>query len=214
MLGRLVFVLSIVLLSGSHACADGPMRWHVTLQTSSGGETWIGVDPGCADGYDGQQPLDVTTIPSDYPNLFLYREHGPAWAGPTGFYGGDYESPIPAGGSKTWWDLYLWTGSASHSPTTSVRMLADGPRPPSGYWARLVLDYVPTSLGWTGPMEFTAPLYGTSSFLLPVPVVSDGLEGTRMHLTVYTTPIPEPSGMMALGMGALGVLAPILRRRR
>ena len=213
MLRHLTFVSIMFLILGTYAYGDGdPTRWHVSLQSS--GETWVGAEPGCLDGYDGEIPFDVGAIPSQYLNLYLYRQEGLGWTGPTGFYGGDFESPISPGGSKTWWDLYLWTGNPSFSPSAYVTILPDGPLPPAGYWASLVLDHVPAPLNWTGPMEYVVSLDQRSILLLPVPQVSDGLQGTRMHLTVYAPDVPEPSSLSFLCLALAGAGIGVVRRRR
>ena len=54
------------------------------------------------------------------------------------------------------------------------------------------------------------PLAAGDGIMLPVPVTTDPtnpLNVTRMHLTVYAPPIPEPSGLAGLGMGVVGAVA-------
>ena len=199
------------------ACAASQTNWRLDLNTwgVNGNYISLGAKPGYADGYDGQMasnPFDTGPI------LLLYRNQDtPGWGGPTGFYLTDYESPIPVGGSKTWQDICLWTTSAAYLKIPGrayVAYLPDGPVAPSGYWAQLVLDHVPEGLNWSGPWSFAWDLNQGFSYILPVPVASDGLQGTRMHLTVYTSPIPEPSSLLALAGGLMGLGAVGLLRRR
>ena len=75
----------------------------------------IGVYGSHHDGYDGQIPVR----PVYYSGVcwLLYRENGVDWAGLTGFYQQDFESPIPPGTSKTWWDIYMWSQNYTPEPT-------------------------------------------------------------------------------------------------
>jgi hypothetical protein len=172
---------------------------------------WGGAWPGSADGYDGQ-PL-ASLYGTQGVGVLLYRQNGPEWAGPTGFYSQDYESPIPPGGSKRWWNIYLWCQNYS-APADRVEFLIgpEGPGPVPGYTARLVLDYVPPVCNWTGPTSFDLDMTRSYGLTLPVATVQDPLQGTRMHLTVYA-PIPEPASLVALA-GGLAVLGLRGRRRR
>jgi len=174
--------------------------------------TIVGAQPGWHDGYDGQ-PLAHPERYTGGVAVLLYRENGPGWTGPRGFYNQDFESPIPAGGSKTWWDMYAW--AQGYSPPAGEPNVICGPDVsgvPSSYTGRLVLDYVPESLDYTGPREFSLRMSRGNVLTLPIPTVTDGLRGTRMHLTVYR-PIPEPSSLAGLALaGGLALLH--LRRKR
>ncbi len=200
-----------LLASGStaHAWMSGFVP---VSQDTSVGSTQIGSWFGTEDGYDGQwQGL------FDWPGLYvaLYRNSGPAWSGPTGFYTEDGESPIPWGASKTWWGFCLWAQNYT-PPGHTVTVLNDyepnaGLDPPHGYIGQIVIDQVPEGVNWTGPMEywFDMTVRG-NTFLMPIATVTDPLQGTRFHLTVYT---PEPCSLLALcaGIGAMGA---VMRKRR
>jgi len=188
------------------------------MEADRGTHFSFGTYPGAVDGYDEGMPvLDWTQW--ETAHLLLYRENGRRnWGGPTGFYAADPEAPIPDGGSKTWWDIYLW--SYNYTPPLGNRVGVGctwDVKPPVGYTGVLTLDYVPASLNWAGPYEFTINLNQGMGFLLPVPITSDPYNPdnvTRMHLTVYSYPVPEPSSLAAIGLALAGVGIGVVRRRR
>jgi len=84
---------------------------------------------------------------------------------------------------------------------------------PSYYNFQLVLDYVPEYMNWTGPRVFEFR-DGGGLFNVPIPTVTNPLDGVRMHLTVYAGPIPEPSSLLALAGAALTTAGFAWRKRR
>ena len=150
----ILFCLFPVCSTVSAASADYWRSWlapAVTNPQSGIGNIWIGAWPG-QKGSSGQFPY----IPAGSGiALAYYRENGPGWDGPTGFYMSDYEGPITAGGSYTWSGIYLWAQNCSvPTRSASVTVGTEYPHPPDGYTAHLVLDYVPESAGWTGERDF------------------------------------------------------------
>ena len=187
------------------------LGWYTSIGTrgevGEGGSFRFGAMPFTKDGYDGQTPRNLSGLQGAF--VHGYRQNGPGWAGPTGFYWEDYEAPIPAGGSKTWWDIYLWAQGYTHSSQTATvtipySIAALVPR------ALLVLDYVPDSIGWTGPIEYEIDMSVGAFLQLPITTVTDPLQGTRMHFTVYA-PIPEPTSLVALATGVVGSFALVRR---
>jgi hypothetical protein len=219
---RVVLLLALAMLCQSAALAGTPDHWCVGLGAFNGGSS-IGAYPGSHDGWNGQQ---VEGQPPDWhfpdPGVYLrlYREQSGAWTGPTGMYGEVYASPIPAGGSKTWWDFYMW--SHDYTPATPGQIAVGygfideyGDDPPRGYTGHLVIDQVPAGVTWTGPMDYWFRMTtNDQTFLMPLAEVSNPLRGTRFHLTVYDHPIPEPSSAAAILAGLVGFGAVMRRRRR
>ena len=180
----------------------------------------IGISPNAKDGYDGKPTdgdLSLHPDPSAsgiLPPVLL--RPGPDWVGATGFYAGDRDyTPIPPGGSKTWSSFYLW---AQNFTPTAANIIGVHPSfsliPPAGYRGHLVLDYVPASCNWTGPMDiWVNDLTAVNTFALPIPVVTDPLQGTQFHIDVYA-PVPEPSSLATLICGLVGMGGVVVRRRR
>jgi len=79
------------------------------------------------------------------------------------------------------------------------------------YRVRLHIDYVPESLGYTGPRMFELSPTQQSQVVLPVAAVSNPLDGVRLSLSVT---VPEPAGLSALALGLVPLAAAAVNRRR
>jgi hypothetical protein len=198
------------------AVAQNADSW-VILVGDGGTGSSIGVWPSARDGWEyGNWPL---RLDPSWAGVFvsMYREQGPGWDGPTGFFSGDEYPPIPAGGSRTWADFYLWAQNYTPNAGALTHVGPDNnpdgpaPPPPAGYMGHLVMDQVPGD--YTGPMDYWLDMTRGYNLALPIPVVSDPLQGTRFHLTVYA-PVPEPSSLAAFALGAIPLAGALTRRRR
>lgn len=207
---RAVPVFLVMWLIATSPCAAvPPYEWGVGMGVKHYGVLGfaVGAYPWSYDGYAN----GWTDLNPAWSGVFVqqYNEHGPDWPGQTGFYHSAYASPIPPGGSKTWANIYLWAqNSTPPNEVTLAVVPAEDPRRPIGYLGHLVLDYVPASANWVGPMEYWFELDRINECLVPVVTVTDPLQGTRMHVTVHA--VPEPGSIVCL---ALGGIACMVRRR-
>jgi len=200
--------------------ADSSDRWCVALGPMNMGGLGIslGVTPDGTDNPNGVGALALNLSGKAGGFCLERRENGVGdWVGETGFYGSDYRAPLLPGQSKRWGNLYLWAQNYTPSGNAVFLNPQFGTRyvPPAGYRAHLVLDYVPDSCNWTGkPMDiWINDLSADNTFALPIPVVTDPLQGTQFHIDVYA-PVPEPSSLAALLCGLAGAGGVVMRRRR
>jgi len=205
---RAILFLSLTILFMA-AVPQSARAWRVYLCAwqPPGSGCSVGANPNADGGWQPWQlPVDLTASARIF--TLMYRQNGPGWAGPTGYYPDHLMPSIPPGGSATWWDIYLWAQDYTPDPPNSILFSTSGGNDPGerpcGYTGHLVLDYVPESAGWTGPMDFWLDLSVRSYFALPLVTTTDPLQGTRMHFTVYA-PIPEPTSLLALATGVLGL---------
>ena len=173
----------------------------------------LGVQSTSIDAYDSHDSWSGT---GGYPGqaaIRTYHQHGDDWSGPTGFYTWDFHAPLIGDRTSTTWDIYFWAQDywdGGNAVSFVARPYSDG-MPPPWYQARLYLDHVPPEANWERPTVFDISVTGYTYFDLPIVAVSNPLDGVRMHFTVTT---PEPSSLLALGGGLMGLGAVGLLRRR
>ncbi len=225
-------LLSVLLIAlvVSPACAQEPNP-NPPAYNPNAWETGFGgfvIGAGATDDYNGTGAtpgnVSVNTI-----YTCAYYQNGvasgdfPVWEGPTGFYPGDFRGPIPAGGSKTWSDIYLWDQNypLSTPGQDSFGIYSPWSSCPMGCTAHIVLDQIPASVNWTGPTDFWVDLSQTAGkgvyITLPIATLTDPsqvlTQGTEMSITVYA-PVPEPSSALPLVGGMIGMMGFPLRRRK
>ncbi len=219
--GRCVLV---ALLVGALACSSPSYaqayerKWQVLLWPK-GFTAVIGIGFGCrdysVDGYDGYDMFwSEAHLETRTAGTVFYRTAEEGWDAQEGFYKDDIRFHIAPGASKTWDGIYAWVNGVEVPGNVTPYVVSPLLPDLEGLQARLVLDYVPPHLGYTGPTEFELDLHYTL-VPLPVPNVTDPLLGTRMHITVTMVPEPRPCwpsqpgwpGWRGRGSGLLFALA-------
>jgi hypothetical protein len=173
----------------------------------------LGAQSTSVDGYDTHDEWGGTRGQPGWGMVAPYHQSGDDWSGSTGFYASDFHAPLIGDRTSTTWDMYFWAQDYWNDASIISAHTFPYPAgiPPSWYQARLYLDYVPPEASWEGPTVFDISVTGYTYFDLPIVAVSNPLDGVRMHFTVAT---PEPSSLLALGGGLMGLAGLALRRRR
>jgi len=208
-----IAICCILALSGANASqAAASPRWYAFLGPTGSpfalGPAQLYVD----DEIDQPTGRHFVVPPetSGYLTTF-YLVESDTWVGQTGFYSRVVQPLLAPMETRIWDGMYAWA-QGQGVPGGLVRHFwsPGGYWPPTGYTAQLVLDYVPPDLSYDGPVVFD---FGAESryFELPVPNVTDPLQGTRMHIAV-TAPVPEPSSLLALSAGLAGLVGALRRR--
>ena len=214
-----LLLLVLTLAGAQPALAQSPADWLIFVGVQRGSlGTGMGVMSWGSDSVPGGAPPIVP--PANWRGVFVLEYLTQGWQGdnPSGLFDGSiWQTPIQPGTSKTWSSFYLW---AQNFTPTSANLGRIAPQfgteyvPPAGYRAHLVLDYVPASCNWGGPMDiWINDLTADNTFPMPIPVVTDPLQGTQFHIDVYA-PVPEPSSLATLICGLVGAGGVVLRRRR
>ena len=208
-----VALLLILTISGCSSADDSNWQWLFGSLDSGG--SYFGVSMAALDDFDS---LDQLAQPIHYSYIATYHEKNiDGWTGDTGFYSSDFRSPmnLVPGQSKTW-TFYLWARFLY--PYSQLRMTwgFDEPPWPAFDTTEYTLTYVKAADGITGGESI--PI-GTSRLLnvwtqwawsFPVYKTNNGLTGYKFELTA--TIIPEPSSLLALAGGLMG-LAGLLRKK-
>jgi hypothetical protein len=210
-------VLTLALAATSVAW-PGPTSWFFRWSDAYGGgvPTSYGTYWAGSDGYD--LGLDYRAQPDAATPVAYYVRHvqGPEWSGPSGWYMADVRAPLLPGETKTWDEIYVWVWGAGYAWSEvrlRIRPTADPSyHPPADWRYTLCLDHVPSSVSYSGPWEWDIDPAGETWVVLPVYLGMAGTDGYRMHFSV--TAIPEPSSLVAAGLGLMMVGLGLRRARR
>ena len=203
-------IVCVLLCAGAHAAADS--TWAIPFRYGA----QVGVDSAASDGYD---PFDQAMTSVKLANLAIFLESGlDGWDGPTGFYIHDIRAPLgPEPGSTKRWTVYLWADTTLPPSSTVLDLTCYLHLIPAPTWESVwfALTYVRAAVGTDDPWNEVGTsillndYFDAAGFRVPSYRTDNGLDGYVFELTA--TVIPEPSALIALGVGlaALG-----LRRRR
>lgn len=195
-------LLSLAMVGPASASANGGTAWFVMPGDM---RALAGTDIGALDTYD---PFDFPSDPWGSWNAGVYHtKDQDGWNGDTGYYFYDIRAPLRSGESKSWL-VYYWglPGRQAIDNTLRLGMSTSGP----GVTGRLELVQKPSTVSG-GPAVGTVWLT-SGQVLLPFYATSDGKNGYGFKFTL--TAVPEPSSLLALGMGVLPLAGVLARRRR
>ena len=216
----IVMMISCVYADASSDQYRDLWQWRMFASASNGSHDYgyhygtVGVFPEATDGFDGEQLIASWDIPTTYAAVF-HDEGVGGWNGDVGFYLDDYVGPLPPGQTKTW-QIYVWSTSdmpADHDVTHLVMNRTDNIALTSDFFFDFKLISKPESVSG-GPdigtiWNLDSPI-SEVELLLPTYRTDDRLSGYQFEFSA--TPIPEPSSLLALGGGLMG-LAGLLRKR-
>lgn len=221
---RVSAVIALFCLVALPAIAD-PYSWQWSFGPY-GRAAYMGTSPNASDDHD---QLDLPLASNPYINIAVYRESGENnWTGAEGFYSKDVRTPLDMipGASKTW-RIYYWNNPSSpanwtQSDFTWQFVSTDGAQPPTNIEYKLTFVRLPVGMNeWDPPSSYASPVLDETvilndrvegNWVLWSYRTDNGLDGYVFDLTATVT--PEPSSLVALGMGALPLAGMLVLRRR
>jgi len=241
---KVLAITLMLLLCATVAMAASQTSWRVLLKADNGAGSaagpgaYVGVYPTSLEGLDGQDGAISGAIGADVPGTAAHVLA--VVPGMPDLYGKTIKAPTEPLPEKTW-DLYL-AGNASWAGTP-IRILAytvnaalppaewlpTQPAPMISYWLRLVnnkgVEGAPANgTEWSIPIPtvHVATAYWTIPVSLPslkLSTKSNGAmlaEGYKLQFVekCVVPIVPEPSGMLALGVGLMGLVGFVTRRRK
>ncbi len=159
---------------------------------------------GYSDGLDSEDlPLTFGGL-----NVAIYKTNGvQGWDSADGFYTIDGRATLLAGQTAID-DVYAWASSGGLPPGLST-MTFSASGGGDGGTLTIELVSVPSGITYTGPTEWTNSVNVT----LPMYVASDYAAGlTGYHFELINTAVPEPSSIITLAGGMIGMAGFALRR--
>lgn len=209
---RASLLIILFLVACSAGCTD-ESNW--SWQFGQGYFAYFGTSAGASDNADVQ---DVRVTGRQYWYVGTFHEPGvDGWTGDTGFYSQDVRAPLAlAVGQKKTWRFYMWSDYTHSSDHLELMWGWYRPAAPAFDKMEYRLTYVREAQGIDGgsvPVGTSIVLnqYQQGTWAFPVYKTDDGRTGYMFELTA--TVIPEPSSLLALGAGGLGLLGAALRRR-
>jgi len=233
----LAFLGFILLVSGvAHASNDNWMIFARASSTSWGNgglACTFAVSTAASDGHDSlDTPISLPYTPGNLARCAFYRT---TWPSPQ-WYLKDTKLPVGAGQTKYWTKLYIWIESGFYDQaqgrttlrfstwlSTSAYAIAPGLR----NYDMLIVDD-PTGQHEGETYHFTQSYGGASNN--PVKywdwnlaaagekrslITADSLEdASYKHIEVWLMVTPEPSSLLILASGAIGLAGFALKRRR
>ena len=219
MLRIAVLVMCLIVPAATATLANGPRtsaRWapYQDITKLYGANVYlfdsahVGYDP-----TESRYPYDSWDDSATFIYSYFRRDAGiDGWDGLSGWYF-DQELPPPSPGSSVVVSkLYVWAEPSFAYDTLYIGYVDPGFAHPEQWVRTLRLVDVPDGITYTGPTEWSIPLYTTKvmgAFLpnavLPAYRTDNPLTGYQFELDI--THIPEPSCLLALltALGGFGV---------
>lgn len=202
-----VQILALLMMGGHcHARYDYQVIYLPHAGPTVGTKIILESNENATNGFDGEWKL---VLPSPGNPLHIATYKSPAvdgWNGPEGFYSQDLRTPLAPGQTAVFNDVHLWAepGTPSHDIQLELMSWVDR----TAVTGRLFLLSIPNGVTYSGVREWglddqyvTLPFYSTD----------DGRTGYRFRAEFSA--VPEPSSLLTLGLGGLGILGVVQRRR-
>lgn len=158
-------------------------------------------------GFDGEDAWPF--MPSSGILLGIRRvESIDGWNHDTGWYTGDTRETLSVGQSIAIDGIYMWAVPGTPSHDMHLHLLEPFLYPGVSFGLSLVS--VPAGVEYEGPRTWGPEV---SEIALPFYSTDDGESGYKFRLDVSAA-VPEPTGLLALGVGGVGILGTALRRRK